>query len=202
VPSTSCDHDTGFAVLPYLTASSFIPKAPNPILFSPQACVGTRRAKVKTSRHLSRRQVKSRTNNINVLSLYTDNCLSEFVSQVVSRIQAGARREEDANERKHLDSAAFWRHAYEKSEAAQSKLLDRVYELEQKLESTSQASKQGTERLNARKRKGEDADQTGEIDGRSKRRKSKVPGKGEGASMNAIDDEFDEVGGVETTDVG
>ncbi|GAD95356.1 hypothetical protein NFIA_074750 [Paecilomyces variotii No. 5] len=33
---------------------------------------------------------------------------------------------------KHLDSVAFWQQAYEKSEASQSKLLDRIYELEQR----------------------------------------------------------------------
>ncbi|EEH22781.1 hypothetical protein PABG_04992 [Paracoccidioides brasiliensis Pb03] len=32
---------------------------------------------------------------------------------------------------KYLDSITFWREAYEKSESAQSKLLDKVYELEQ-----------------------------------------------------------------------
>ncbi|KAJ9205598.1 hypothetical protein DTO271D3_2475 [Paecilomyces variotii] len=35
---------------------------------------------------------------------------------------------------KHLDSVAFWQQAYEKSEATQSKLLDRIYELEQRNE--------------------------------------------------------------------
>jgi hypothetical protein len=34
-------------------------------------------------------------------------------------------------EREHLDSIAFWKQAYEQSEAAQTKLLDRIYELEQ-----------------------------------------------------------------------
>ncbi|OJD17887.1 hypothetical protein AJ78_02059 [Emergomyces pasteurianus Ep9510] len=33
---------------------------------------------------------------------------------------------------KHLDSITFWREAYEKSESAQSKLLDKIYELEQR----------------------------------------------------------------------
>ncbi|EGC44491.1 conserved hypothetical protein [Histoplasma capsulatum var. duboisii H88] len=33
---------------------------------------------------------------------------------------------------KHLDSITFWREAYEKSESAQSTLLDKIYELEQR----------------------------------------------------------------------
>lgn len=33
-----------------------------------------------------------------------------------------------------MDSTAFWREAYEKSEAAQSQLLDKIYNLEQKNE--------------------------------------------------------------------
>lgn len=33
---------------------------------------------------------------------------------------------------RHIDSVSFWREAYEKSEAAQSRLLDRIYELEQR----------------------------------------------------------------------
>lgn len=39
------------------------------------------------------------------------------------------------NDNRHVDSVAFWRESYEKSEAAQSRLLDRIYELEQKNES-------------------------------------------------------------------
>ena len=34
-------------------------------------------------------------------------------------------------EHEHLDSIAFWKQAYEESEAAQTKLLDRIHELEQ-----------------------------------------------------------------------
>lgn len=84
----------------------------------------------------------------------------------------------------------------------QSQLLDRVYELEQKLESTSQASNQAVERPNARKRKGEDADQRRGIDSRLKRQKSKVSGKRAEESTTAIDDEFNDADELETTVVG
>ena len=36
-----------------------------------------------------------------------------------------------AREHERLDSTAFWKQAYETSEAAQAELLDRIYELEQ-----------------------------------------------------------------------
>lgn len=36
---------------------------------------------------------------------------------------------------KYFDSVAFWKEAYEKAEDAQSKLNDRIYDLEQRIES-------------------------------------------------------------------
>jgi predicted nucleic acid-binding Zn-ribbon protein len=36
---------------------------------------------------------------------------------------------------RHFDSVAFWKDAYEKAEDAQSKLNDRIYDLEQRIES-------------------------------------------------------------------
>lgn len=47
---------------------------------------------------------------------------------------AGRRKQTDLVGEKHLDGTAFWRKAYEKSEAAQSALQDRIYDLEQKNE--------------------------------------------------------------------
>jgi hypothetical protein len=42
---------------------------------------------------------------------------------------------------KYFESVAFWQQAYERSEAAQSKLLDRIYDLEQRNETLLAKSK-------------------------------------------------------------
>ena len=49
-------------------------------------------------------------------------------------IRTGRRGQGRTADEKHLDSAVFWRQAYEESAAAQSRLLDRIYELEQENE--------------------------------------------------------------------
>ena len=42
------------------------------------------------------------------------------------------RRSLSSDDHEHLDSTSFWKQAYEESEAAQAKLLDKIYELEQR----------------------------------------------------------------------
>ncbi|EFR04612.1 hypothetical protein MGYG_07619 [Nannizzia gypsea CBS 118893] len=59
----------------------------------------------------------------------------DHILSLRSYITAGKRaRPEPACPESHIDSTKFWREAYEKSEAAQSKLLDKIYELEQRNE--------------------------------------------------------------------
>ncbi|KAI1958390.1 hypothetical protein LOZ58_005122 [Ophidiomyces ophidiicola] len=63
--------------------------------------------------------------------------IKDYILDVRRHIHAGQRNIADATEDRYLDSAAFWREAYEKSEAYQSRLLDKVYELEQRTEAVA-----------------------------------------------------------------
>ncbi|KAK2797689.1 hypothetical protein FQN50_009113 [Emmonsiellopsis sp. PD_5] len=60
--------------------------------------------------------------------------LKDHILQIRQHIHNGGNRHSNTTEDKHLDSITFWREAYEKSESAQSKLQDRIYELEQRNE--------------------------------------------------------------------
>ena len=53
----------------------------------------------------------------------------EYFAKLREHILSGRR---PSSEHEHLDSIAFWRKAYEESEVAQAKLLDKIYELEQR----------------------------------------------------------------------
>lgn len=55
----------------------------------------------------------------------------EYIFQLRSFITE-AKEPHPVNSDKFFDSVRFWQQAYEKSEAEQSKLLDRIYELEQR----------------------------------------------------------------------
>ncbi|KAI1914062.1 hypothetical protein LOZ65_005691 [Ophidiomyces ophidiicola] len=63
--------------------------------------------------------------------------MCNYILDVRRHIHAGQRNIADVTEDRYLDSAAFWREAYEKSEAYQSRLLDKVYELEQRTEAVA-----------------------------------------------------------------
>ncbi|KAK2804232.1 hypothetical protein FQN51_002321 [Onygenales sp. PD_10] len=60
--------------------------------------------------------------------------LKDHILQTRQHIHNGGNQHSNTTEDKHLDSITFWREAYEKSESAQSKLQDRIYELEQRNE--------------------------------------------------------------------
>ncbi|KAL1954159.1 hypothetical protein VTO42DRAFT_1567 [Malbranchea cinnamomea] len=70
-----------------------------------------------------------------VRSKPANTTIKDHISSLRNYIKPGKRDPVSVTNDKHIDSAAFWRQAYEKSEAAQSHLLDRIYELEQKNES-------------------------------------------------------------------
>ncbi|KAF3483444.1 uncharacterized protein GIQ15_02768 [Arthroderma uncinatum] len=70
-----------------------------------------------------------------VKSKPSDTSIREHILKLRNYISTGKRTYvETSGQENHLDSTAFWREAYEKSEAAQSKLLDKIYELEQRNE--------------------------------------------------------------------
>jgi hypothetical protein len=54
--------------------------------------------------------------------------LEDYFGQLRQRVLP---RSSALGNHERLDSVAFWKQAYEESEAAQAKLLDRIYELEQ-----------------------------------------------------------------------
>ncbi len=55
--------------------------------------------------------------------------LEEYFDQLRKHIRSGSQGA-CATDHEHLDSIAFWKQAYEESEAAQAELLDKIYELE------------------------------------------------------------------------
>jgi hypothetical protein len=83
--------------------------------------------------------------------------LEDYFGQLRQRILPRSTPPEN---HEHLDSIAFWKQAYEESEAAQTKLLDRIYELEQdqNMANNGQAFREmpaSAITLNRRKRKSE-----------------------------------------------
>ncbi|PYH90427.1 hypothetical protein BO71DRAFT_422284 [Aspergillus ellipticus CBS 707.79] len=74
--------------------------------------------------------------------------IKEYLLQIRKNIKRAHRTERYCNKDKFLDSISFWQQAYERSEAEQSKLLDRVYELEQRNESLL-ARTQGADAIGA-----------------------------------------------------
>ncbi|KAL4930829.1 uncharacterized protein BDV17DRAFT_289263 [Aspergillus undulatus] len=60
--------------------------------------------------------------------------LKEYILQIRASITASKSAEISHSPDKFFDSVAFWKQAYEKSEAEQSKLHDRIFELEQRNE--------------------------------------------------------------------
>ncbi|OJJ50991.1 hypothetical protein ASPZODRAFT_126974 [Penicilliopsis zonata CBS 506.65] len=66
--------------------------------------------------------VKSKPGNLDIQDYAKD--FRRYITPLEDKLQQETRD-------RYLDGAAFWQQAYEKSEAEQSKLFDRVYELEQ-----------------------------------------------------------------------
>ncbi|KAI9371777.1 hypothetical protein BJX61DRAFT_9980 [Aspergillus egyptiacus] len=58
--------------------------------------------------------------------------IKEYILQIRQTIKAKQDAEIFRSPKKFFDSVAFWKSAYEKSESEQSKLQDRIYELEQR----------------------------------------------------------------------
>ncbi|PWY67169.1 hypothetical protein BO70DRAFT_418840 [Aspergillus heteromorphus CBS 117.55] len=61
--------------------------------------------------------------------------IPQYLLQIRQNIRNENQTGRASSRDKFLDSVAFWQQAYERSEAEQSKLLDRIYELEQRNES-------------------------------------------------------------------
>lgn len=98
---------------------------------------------------------------------------------------------------KFFDSVSFWQQAYERSEAEQSKLLDRIFELEQRntalLAKTQKGDVGEEEQLpESSKRKANPKNPTGAATAR-KRAKTQVPAQGGGGSLGVQGSVLDRV---------
>lgn len=60
--------------------------------------------------------------------------VQDYVLQIRKNIKNAESCGRDYLEDRFFDSVSFWQHAYKKSEAEQSRLMDRIYELEQRNE--------------------------------------------------------------------
>lgn len=58
----------------------------------------------------------------------------DYIAEIRQHLKVGEKPQLDTSREKYFDSVTFWQQAYEKSEAAQSKLLDKIYDLEQRNE--------------------------------------------------------------------
>ncbi|KKZ63638.1 hypothetical protein EMCG_02079 [[Emmonsia] crescens] len=67
-----------------------------------------------------------------VKSKPSDTTIKDHILEIRRHIHDGKTYHAPEMPEKHLDSITFWREAYEKSESAQSKLLDKIYALEQR----------------------------------------------------------------------
>ncbi|KLJ09406.1 hypothetical protein EMPG_15176 [Blastomyces silverae] len=67
-----------------------------------------------------------------VKSKPSNTTIKDHILKIRRHIRDGKAYHAPEFPEKHLDSITFWREAYEKSESAQSKLLDKIYELEQR----------------------------------------------------------------------
>ncbi|EQL37704.1 hypothetical protein, variant [Blastomyces dermatitidis ER-3] len=67
-----------------------------------------------------------------VKSKPSNTTIKDHILKIRRHIQNGKAYHAPELPEKHLDSITFWREAYEMSESAQSKLLDKIYELEQR----------------------------------------------------------------------
>ncbi|PGH04599.1 hypothetical protein GX51_03432 [Blastomyces parvus] len=67
-----------------------------------------------------------------VKSKPSNTTIKDHILEIRRHIHDGKAYHAPELPEKHVDSITFWREAYEKSESAQSKLLDKIYELEQR----------------------------------------------------------------------
>jgi hypothetical protein len=112
--------------------------------------------------------------------VFTYMQLSDFISQVHRRIHTERTPENVTDERLRLDSAGFWREAYERTEANQAQLLDRIYELEQRLEISQPSQSQGGTG-NTAKRKNESLEDGESLANKRKRQSKPVEDAGGGS---------------------
>ncbi|PKY03569.1 hypothetical protein P168DRAFT_327629 [Aspergillus campestris IBT 28561] len=107
--------------------------------------------------------------------------VKEYILQIRQQIKSTAEADEVYTQKKYFDSVSFWQQAYERSEAEQTKLLDRIYELERRndalLAKTQGQDTADVERAaDSTKRKGGAGDKNGG-GGQMARKKTKTQGR-------------------------
>lgn len=68
--------------------------------------------------------------------------LADHLQQIRLHIKGSRNQSPTSSSDKYFDSVAFWKQAYTKAESTQSKLNDRIYELEQRVETLKLKLKQ------------------------------------------------------------
>ena len=115
------------------------------------------------------------------------NTVPDYILQIRSHIAHAKDPHPVSLQNKFFDSVSFWQQAYEKSEAEQSKLLDRIYELEQRNTALLAKSQIGNvaedEKLfESSKRKANPKD----AGAATARKRAKTPGPGQGSVLPNI----------------
>lgn len=116
---------------------------------------------------------------------------ADHILQIRSFIKNGRTCNRPAPDDKFFDSVSFWQQAYEKSEAEQSKLLDRLYELEQRNESLAAKLRPEThdspvseqkQSDSLKRKRGVDANKP--AGNAPDRKRAKTQAQGQGSSLN------------------
>lgn len=73
---------------------------------------------------------------------------------------------------KHLDGTAYWRQAFHRSELAQTKLLDKIYELEQEKDANANKAEAhgGVSAASGKRKRGVEPEPTHKANSQAKRR--------------------------------
>jgi hypothetical protein len=129
--------------------------------------------------------IKSALHPSNITSISS----TEHILQMRSHIRGAKNSERMVASDKYFDSVAFWKQAYANSEAAQSKLLDRIYDLEQRNESLLVRLKAEPADMQGEKRKGSsDPGVSGAAKKRAKTARPSTSGIGAGRMNNFLHD--------------
>ncbi|RJE19490.1 hypothetical protein PHISCL_08175 [Aspergillus sclerotialis] len=112
--------------------------------------------------------VKHKPDNMNI---------KEHILQIRSFIKTSSRSNQPTSQHKFFDSVSFWQQAYEKSETEQSKLLDRIYELETRNESLLAKLQAGSAGVAALEKRVEDGKRKGNANtGSEPKKRAKTQG--------------------------
>jgi len=94
----------------------------------------------------------------------------EHLAQIRQSI-VPAKHTSSFDKQQHVDSVIYWKQAYEKAAAQETKLQDRIYELEQERQSNEPLTASPPQPVNQNKKRTRDTLRTAKANMQSKRRK-------------------------------